>query len=68
MIFPSFYFDYTTTAGWETAGWEVHPIPSIDICVHITGGSPQSPTTGVRRTLPGVRGTLVGFAQPSRGL
>ena len=39
-----------------------------NIRVHITGGSPQSPTTSVRGTLPGVRGTFAGFAEPSRGL
>ena len=48
------------------------PIYSIfsgqNIRVHITGGSPQSPTTSVRGTLPGVRGMFAGFAEPSRGL
>ena len=45
-----------------------HPKSGQNIRVHIAGGSPQSPTTSVRGTLPGVRATFAGFAEPSRGL
>ena len=53
----------TLIKGLQYSGQNIH--------VHITGGSPQSPTTSVRGTLPRVRGMFAGFAgfaEPSRGL